>query len=145
MKNLFTRDYLECFLDEGPMVLFHVWLKKPTSAELKDGLTSVHAEFMKYKNQHGKPLHWLGDTRKLGVLSVDDQGWMEKVWNEMLFVKAGVKTHAVIIGTDVFSKYAMDKFKKSMQAKYGESLHLDTFVDKDAAYKWFESINKDAA
>ena len=142
MKSLFTRDYLECSFDEGPMVLFHVWLRKPTSAELKEGLTSVHAEFMKYKNEHGKLLNWLGDTRKLGVLSVDDQGWLDKVWNEMLFVKAGVKVHAVIIGADVFSKYAMDKFKNSMLAKHGEGLHMDTFVDKEAAYKWFESIDK---
>lgn len=142
MKTLFTRDYLECFFDEGPKVLFHVWKRKPTTAELKEGLTGVHTEFMNYKNQHGKLLHWLGDTRNLGVLSIDDQGWLEKVWNEMLFDKAGVKTHAVIIGTDVFAKYAMDKFKKNMQAKYGENLHVDTFVDKDAAYKWFESIDK---
>ncbi len=146
MKKLFARDYLECFFDEDSMVLFHVWLRKPTSQEFMDGLTSVCNEFINYKNQHGTLLNWLGDTRNVGVLSIEVQGWLEKVWNEMLFVKAGVKIHAVIIGNDVFAKYAMEKFKNNMNTKYaGQNLYLETFVDKEAAYKWFESIGKGKA
>ena len=59
----------------------------------------------------------------------------------MLFNKAGVKSHAVIIGNDVFAKYAMEKFKNSMQELYADKrLHLETFPDKDAAYQWFKVI-----
>jgi len=38
----------------------------------------------------------------------------------MLFIKAGVRAHAVIIGADVFAKYAMEKFKTTMQTKYAD-------------------------
>ena len=145
MKKLFTRDYLECFHDEEAMILFHAWLRKPTSSEFREGLIGVCNEFIDYKNKNGKLLNWLGDTRNVGVLSIDDQGWLEKVWNEMLFVKAGVKNHAVIIGNDVFAKYAMEKFKNNMITKYaGQNLHMETCVDKEAAYKWFESLAKPA-
>jgi hypothetical protein len=77
----------------------------------------------------------------MGVVTIDDQGWLQKVWNDMLFIKAGVKSHAVIIGNDVFAKYAMEKFKTSMQELYADkNLRLETFPDKDSAYKWFQSI-----
>lgn len=142
MKNLFKTDYLECFIDEDSLVLFHAWLRKPTSKEFREGLTNVSNEFVKHKNDKKVLLNWLGDTLKVGVLSIEDQGWLDRVWNEMLFVKAGVKTHAVIVGNDVFAKYAMEKWKNNMIKKYtGQNLHLETFVDKVAAYKWFKSID----
>jgi len=64
----------------------------------------------------------------------------------MLFLRAGVKSHAVIIGTDVFAKYAMEKFKTSMQAKYKDKkLFLETFGDKESAYQWFKNIETQMA
>jgi hypothetical protein len=104
--------------------------------------SEVYNEYVKHKKSN-PVLHWLGDARLMGVLSLEDQSWLDKVWNEMLFVKAGVKTHAVIIGTDIFAKYAMEKFKKSMLAKYADqNLLMETFPDKEAAYKWFKAAEK---
>lgn len=144
MKKLFTEGYLECSFDEDARVLFHVWTRKPTSEEFRNGLTKVYNEYINHQKQQPKPIHWLGDTRLMGVLSLEDQSWLDKVWNEMLFIKAGVKAHAVIIGKDVFAKYAMEKFKKNMTEKYAaQNLHMDTFEDKDAAYAWFKSIDKE--
>jgi hypothetical protein len=143
MKPVFSLDYLDCFFDQEANVLFHVWKRKPKGDEFRKGLVKVHDEYINLKKTL-PVLHWLGDTRLLGVLSIEDQGWLDKVWNEMLFVKAGVRTHAVIIGTDIFSKYAMEKWKKSMQAKYSvQQLLLDTFPSKEDAYKWFKAAEKD--
>ncbi len=145
MKTIFKEDYLECFYDEANSVLFHVWIRKPSSEEFKDGLTRVYDTYLSYKKT-GTLLHWLGDTRNMGVLSIDVQQWLDEVWNEMLFVKAGVKTHAVIVGKDVFAKYAMDKFKNAMMEKFAaQKIHLDTFEDREAAYEWFKSVEKDRA
>jgi hypothetical protein len=37
----------------------------------------------------------------------------------------------------------MEKFKKSMQQKYAnKNLYLETFPNKDSAYKWFKSIEE---
>jgi hypothetical protein len=139
MQTLFSEDCIDCFFDEDSKVLFHVWKSKPKGDEFRGGLTKVCNQYINLKKTQ-PVLHWLGDTQLLGVVSIDDQGWLDKVWNEMLFVKAGVKTHAVIIGTDIFAKYAMEKWKLNMQAKYaGQNLMLETFPSKDAAYKWFKS------
>jgi hypothetical protein len=143
MKSLFKEVTLECFLDTDARVLFHTWYGKPSSQGLREGLMRIYDEYMIHKKDFDTPLHWLGDTRSLGVVTVDDQGWLNKVWNETLFVKAGVKSHAVIIGEDVFAKYAMEKFKKIMQEQYADkNLQIETFPDKESAYKWFKSIEE---
>ena len=143
MKSLFKEVTLECFLDSDARVLFHIWYGKPTSHSFRDGLMRVCNEYIIHKKNFDTPLHWLADTRSLGVVTVDDQGWLQRVWNETLFVKAGVKSHAVIIGDDVFAKYAMEKFKKTMQEQYADkNLHLETFEDKESAYKWFKTIEQ---
>jgi hypothetical protein len=139
MQTIFKEPYLECYYDEAANVMFHVWVKKPTSEQLRSGLTRVYNEYTNLKRKKGGDIHWLADTQKIGVISIDDQAWLEKTWNEMLFVKAGVKTHAVIIGNDVFAKYAMEKFKKTMLDRYKDkNLHLATFPSKDEAYEWFK-------
>ena len=140
MESLFKEPVLECFLDRNSKILFHVWTNKPTHDQFKNGLTKVFDQYQIYKKEIS-PLHWLGDTRLLGVLSLESQGWLERSWNDMLFLRAGVKSHAVIIGTDVFAKYAMEKFKTSMQGKYKDKkLFLETFSDKESAYQWFKNI-----
>ena len=143
MKSLFKEVTLECFLDIEAKVLFHIWYGKPSSYNFRESLMRLYDEYMTHKEQFDTPLHWLADTRSLGVLSLNDQGWLEKVWNETLFVKAGVKTHGVIIGEDVFAKFAMEKFKKSMQQQYAnQNLHLETFPDIESAYHWFRQIEQ---
>ena len=142
MKTIFSEDYLDCFFDEDSYVLFHVWKRKPKGDEFRNGLTKVYNEYMNQKKTN-PILHWLGDTRLMGVVSLDDQAWLDKVWNEMLFVKAGVRTHAVIIGTDAFAKYAMEKFNKNMQSKYAaQNLQMGSFTDKATAYTWFKEAEK---
>ena len=54
MKNLFKTDYLECFIDEDSLVLFHAWLRKPTSKEFREGLKEniLHSDtyFLRHTN-----------------------------------------------------------------------------------------------
>ena len=77
MKLLFKENYLECYLDEDAKVLFHVWLSKPTSEQLRSGLTRVYNEYLTHKKSFQTPLHWLADTQKIGVITIDDQGCLE--------------------------------------------------------------------
>jgi hypothetical protein len=143
MKTLFSEDYLECSFDEDHKILFHAWKRKPTGDEFRNGLMKVYDHYIAHRKIH-PILHWLGDTRLMGVLALAEQTWLDQVWNELLFVKAGAKTHAVILGNDTFAKYAMEKFKKSMLAKYAEqNLHIETFVDQASAYAWFKEAEKD--
>ncbi len=50
------------------------------------------------------------------------------------------------VGNDVFAKYAMEKFKKTMNIKYAaQNILLETFKDEKDAYGWFKRLNSKAA
>ena len=130
MKTLFEEEFLLCKFDEENKILYHIWLDKVKGELFRNSLLRV---LNYYKNLK---------TRNLSVLPLDDQKWMDETWNELLFVDAGVKTHAVIIGNDAFAKYAMDKFKNTMNQKYeSQNIALETFKDEAAAYSWFKNFN----
>jgi hypothetical protein len=136
-QTLFDLDYLICTLDPEAAVLAHAWKKKPTAEEFEAGLMKVHAAYIAQKPNFPK-LHWLGDTKNVGVLSLRTQKWLDDVWNEALFVKAGVQTHAVLVGNDVFGKYAMQKFATHAEEKYKASnLKMGVLSTEAEAYAWF--------
>jgi hypothetical protein len=144
MKTLFESKYLVCYFDEDEKIVFHKWLGKAKGEDFRGGLMKVREMYLNLK-KNSPVLHWLGDTRLLSVLPLEDQKWLDETWNELLFVKAGVKSHAVIIGNDIFAKYAMEKFKKTMNVKYaGRNILLETFSNEDEAYKWFQTLNASA-
>ncbi len=145
MKTLFEEEFLVCKFDEENKILYHIWLDKAKGDLFRNSLLKVLDHYKKLKSDH-PVLHWLGDTRNLSVLPLDDQKWLDVTWNELLFEEAGVKTHAVIIGDDAFARYAMDKFKNSMNQKYAsKNIILETFKDEAAAYSWFKKYNNEAS
>jgi len=140
-QTLFDLDYLICTLDEKHAVLSHAWKRKPTSEEFEEGLMKVCHAYIEQKPKFPK-LHWLGDTKNVGVLSLKTQKWLDDVWNETLFNKAGVRTHAVLVGSDVFGKYAMQKFANQAEKMYEkQNLKMGVFETEPEAYKWFEQHN----
>ncbi|ELR69660.1 hypothetical protein C900_04885 [Fulvivirga imtechensis AK7] len=143
MKTVFEEDYLICHFDEESKVLHHIWKDKAKGDNFRKGLLKVYDTYIALKKDH-PGLHWLADTRKLSVLPLADQQWLDDTWNELLFVQAGVKTHAVIIGDDAFAKYAMEKFKNTMNKRYAsQQIKLETFVDEREAYDWFKKLNRE--
>ena len=140
-QTLFDLDYLVCTLDDKAAVLSHAWKRKPTSEEFEEGLMKVCKAYVEQKPKFPK-LHWLGDTKNVGVLSLKTQKWLDDVWNDTLFNKAGVRTHAVLVGSDVFGKYAMQKFANHAEKTYEkQNLKMGVFETESEAYKWFEQHN----
>lgn len=143
MKIVFEEDFLTCSFDEEHKILYHTWRDKAKGDTFRNGLLKVYDTYMSLKKEHSR-IHWLGDTRKLSVLPLADQKWLDEVWNELLFVQAGVKTHAVIIGDDAFAKYAMEKFKNTMTERYAsQKIKLETFRDEPEALAWFKQLNSE--
>lgn len=136
-QNIFDLDYLTCTLDDEAAVLFHAWKRKPTPEEFESGLLKIAKTYTEQKDKF-KKLHWLGDTRNVGVLSLKTQKWLDDVWNETLFIKAGVTTHAVLVGDDVFGKYAMQKFATHAEQLYkAQGLKMGVFSTEKEAFDWF--------
>ncbi len=136
VRMIFEREYLICQLDESVPVLKHIWLRNPTAEEFRDGLTTMQREYINRKGDY-QDLKWLGDTKMIEELNVEVKEWLNTEWNKMLFIEAGVKTHAVIRGPDLYADYPMEIFKFISAKKYKDlGLKLEVFENEEKAYEW---------
>ena len=137
--KVLENDCFICEIDDSVPVLRHRWLRRPSSEEFREGLTSILAEYKELSLIH-KDLKWLADTELLGELSVEDEKWLVHDWDRMLFTEGGLKVHAVILGHDIFADYPMEDFKQSSARKFHElGVKLEVFTDKEQAYEWLKS------
>ena len=140
--TILEKEYLICELDNEIPVLKHRWLKNPTSEEFRDGLTSIHGAYLKLKDDF-KELKWLADTQLIEELDEEVKEWLNSEWNDMLFIEAGVKTHGVIRGPDLYADYPMEIFKLVSAKKYQDlGLKLEVFKDEEEAYEWLTEGTK---
>jgi len=136
---VFQNEYLKCEIDEENSILIHRWLRQPSSEEFKEGLGIVLDEYQINKSKY-QGLKWLADTELLGELNEADENWLTTKWDRMLFEDAGVKIHAVILGSDIFADYPMELFKKSSIHKFNErGVKLGVFPDMNRAFEWLKN------
>ena len=135
---LLDNDMLLCDLDPEIPLLKHRWMRKPTSEEFRKGLVQIQKIYLQHKDDYTN-LKWLADTELLGELTEEDEQWLTDVWEDLLFVEAGVKVHAVILGDDIFADYSMEHFKAISDRSLAEKgIKLGVFLRFEKAYKWLE-------
>lgn len=138
IEVLLQNENVICELDEEIPVLRHRWLKEPSSNEFREGLLAMQKIYLDHKSKYNG-LKWLADTEHLGELNEDDESWLTSEWDQKLFIEAGVKVHAVILGDSIFADYPMEVFKKSSARKYEEmGVKLDVFANETNAYNWLK-------
>lgn len=134
--GIFDNEFVKCELDDSLPVLIHRWKSELPGEEFKYNLRRVLEEYINLKKSYSK-LAWLADTVKLGELEEDVEEWLVKTWEDLLFKKAEVKIHAVILGQSIFADYPMEKFKTDSEIKFKElNVHLGVFSNQKEAYQW---------
>lgn len=134
--GIFDNEFVKCELDDSLPVLIHRWKLELPGEEFKYNLRRVLEEYINLKKSYSK-LAWLADTVKLGELEEDVEEWLVKTWEDLLFKKAEVKIHAVILGQSIFADYPMEKFKTDSEIKFKElNVHLGVFSNQKEAYQW---------
>ncbi|HYF71040.1 MAG TPA: hypothetical protein VD884_23085 [Ohtaekwangia sp.] len=137
---IFENEFLSCELDDSLPVLRHYWKVPPTGEQFRSLLVNVLEEYKKLKPTYGD-LAWLADTTELGELDEETETWLVEVWEDLLFVKAGVKIHAVILGESIFADYPMENFKQDAEQKFhAYNVHLGVFSTKEEAYEWIRGL-----
>ena len=135
----FENEYVICVLDESVPVLKHQWKKPPSGNIFRENLLRVQQEFMTLAKTYPK-LAWLADTQLLGEVDEETEKWFSEVWDDLLFNKAQVKYHAVILGEDLFEEYPMEKFKMDAENKFKQQeVQLGVFSDEEEAYDWLRT------
>ncbi len=136
--SIFDNEFLSCELDDSLPVLRHYWKKAPPGDHFKLKLLNVLEEYKTLK-QSFKNLAWLADTTQLGELDERMEAWLVDEWEDLLFVKAGVKIHAVILGESIFADYPMENFKRDAEQKFqAYNVHLGVFSNHEEAYSWIK-------
>jgi hypothetical protein len=138
VMRIFDDEFLLCELDDSLPVLRHYWKKAPTGEQFRSELLKVLEEYKKLRQSY-KGLTWLADTTQLGELDEKTETWLVEVWEDLLFVKTGVKIHAVILGESIFADYPMENFKLDAEQKFHNyNVHLGVFSNQDEAYAWIK-------
>jgi hypothetical protein len=138
VMSIFDNEFLSCELDDSLPVLRHYWKKSPSGEEFKLQLLKVLEEYEELK-QPFQGLAWLADTTQLGELDEETEAWLVEEWEDLLFVKAGVKIHAVILGESIFADYPMENFKRDAEQKFQDyNVHLGVFSSQEEAYSWIK-------
>jgi hypothetical protein len=98
--GIFDNEFVKCELDDSLPVLIHRWKSELPGEEFKYNLRRVLEEYQNLKKSY-KRLAWLADTVKLGELDEDVEEWLVNTWEDLIFKKAEVKIHAVILGQSI--------------------------------------------
>ena len=140
--GIFENEFVHCELDEDVPVLRHRWLTAPPGEEFKFILKRILDEYIQLKKTY-KNLAWLANTELLGELDLDVEQWLVDEWEGLLFDKAGVQIHAVILGASIFADYPMERFKRDAEEKYfSKNIHLGVFSNETEANAWIqEQVN----
>ncbi len=136
--RIFDNEFLYCELDDSLPVLRHYWKHATPGEQFKLNLLKVLEEY-KVLRQSYKGLAWLADTTQLGELDEKMETWLVEEWEDLLFGKAGVKIHAVILGESIYADYPMENFKQDAEQKFqAYNVHLGVFSNQEEAYSWIK-------
>jgi hypothetical protein len=136
--SIFDNEYVTCDLDDTLPVLRHRWKRETSGEEFQTNLLRILDEYRHLKSSYAK-LAWLADTTHLGELDPETEEWLVEDWEDLLFVDAGVRIHAVILGSNIFADYPMEQFKKDAEEKFKIfHVELGVFSNADEAYKWIK-------
>ena len=134
--RIFENESVQCELDDTLPVLRHRWKKEPTAEVFKNNLLKIRDAYNELKHSYAN-LAWLADTTLLGELDEETEKWLVHVWEHLLFENAGLKIHAVILGSNIFADYPMEQFKADSEQKFEKfNVHLGVFSHEQDAYRW---------
>ena len=136
--SIFENEVVKCSLDDSLPLLKHRWLKELSGEQFKTNLYRIQEEYIQLKKSYIN-LAWMADTELLGELDQDVEKWLVEVWEDLVFIKAGVRIHAVILGVSIFADYPMEKFKIDAEEKFkSKNIRLGVFSDEPEAYSWIK-------
>jgi hypothetical protein len=134
--GIFDNEFVTVQLDDSLPVLMHRWKQGPPPEEFKFTLERILDEYKNLSKSYHQ-LAWLVDAALLGELEEEVEQWLVDSWEQMLFVEAGVKVHAVILGESILADYPMEKFKTDAEKKFAVyNVHLGVFSNQKEAYTW---------
>ncbi len=123
-------DYIRVSANEEKHLLYTIWLRDATSAELRTGVLS----FLKLVETLDV-WYWIVDARPLRCPSITDQHWILKEVAPAL-VATKLRKIARLGSNDVFSYMAYENIAEKTRLQFNATTAFAQFTAYDAALDW---------
>ena len=126
---LYRQDYVEITLDEPHQLLLVRWLRPVQSTEYRNGIEETGRQLLERDIQK-----LLVNNQRMGVLTMDDQGWLAKISIEVIS-KSNLTHLAIVSSTNVLQQMTNEVLDKRVK---GASPYFDTqyFLSEEDALEW---------
>lgn len=123
-------DYLHANIIPAEHMLHITWLRSVDSAEYREGLYFIERT-IRENNIH----LWLCDSRKLTLVTYEDQQW---IINEIipLLLQTNIKKVARVVKNDIFSYITFENLISKAHLSYQIQGHMEHFTTLDTALGW---------
>lgn len=130
--KLYQKSYVEIELDQLRQLLSVCWLRPVKSEEYRDGIQETGRILLAHKLQK-----LLVNNQRMGVLTMEDQGWLAKISVEVIS-KSNLKWLAIVSSVDMLQQLTNEVLDKKVKE---ETPPFDTqyFLSEQEALEWLAS------
>ena len=126
--------YLDITWDLDVRAQISSWVDRPSGRDIRGGLEAALDEYVKLRNEV-PDAQWVGDTREIGVISQEDQDWINNDWFPRL-LETGVRYMAVVAPRSVIAKMAVESIVTRVEGTALTTNYVETI---DEGLEWIAS------
>lgn len=130
MQTVKELKYLSILWDEESRTVISQWHGGHIGRNIKEGLDAALEEYKK----HLPGAQWIGDTTDIGVIGLEEQGWIDKDWFPR-FLATEVQYMAVIQPKSAVAKLMVDQIVSKIP---GTRLTVFNCVTLEEARAWMK-------
>ncbi|WP_139217765.1 hypothetical protein [Pontibacter chinhatensis] len=126
---LYHTDYVDIIFDKPNNLLHVCWRRSVKSHEYRDGIEETGRHLLRL--DVGK---LLVNNQRMGVLTMDDQGWLAKISIEVIS-KSHLKYLAIVSSTDALQQMTNEVLDKRVKVKAPPFI-TQYFLSEEDALEW---------
>lgn len=133
MEPVKDLGYVKLIWDSECKALISQWVGGFTGRDIRAGLDAGLQEYIK----KGAGAQWIGDTTDIGVITPEEQDWINTNWFPR-FLATGVKLMAVVQPMSAIAKMSVNSIVSKVP---GTALTIYNCSSLEEARKWMKANN----
>lgn len=126
---LYHTDYVDVFYDKPNHLLLVCWRRSVKSHEYRDGIEEIGRHLLRLDVEK-----LLVNNQRMGVLTMDDQGWLAKISIEVIS-KSHLKYLAIVSSTDALQQMTNEVLDKRVKVETPPFI-TQYFLSEEDALEW---------
>ena len=130
---LYHTEYVDIVFDKPDHLLLVCWRRPVKSHEYRDGIEETGRHLLRLKVEK-----LLVNNQRMGVLTMDDQGWLAKISIEVIS-KSNLKYLAIVSSTDALQQMTNEVLDKRVKDE-APSFLTQYFLSEEDALEWLVTV-----